>query len=63
MLLIFTIEQIKPHTILNVCGDVRAISIRKYNYFQAIENDLISSGKLVPDTTILKNLLESEELQ
>ena len=50
-------------TIVRDAEDVRAISNRKYNYFQAIENDLINSGKLVPDTTILKDLLESEELQ
>ena len=48
-------------TIVRDSEDVRAISNRKYNYFQAIENDLINSGKLVPDTTILKDLLESEE--
>ena len=50
-------------TIVRNSEDVRAISNRKYNYFQAIENDLINSGKMVPDTTILKDLLESEELQ
>ena len=50
-------------TIVRNSEDVRAISNRKYNYFQAIENDLINSGKMVPDTTILKNLLESEESQ
>ena len=50
-------------TIVRDSNDVRAISNRKYNYFQAIENDLINSGKMVPDTTILKDLLESEELQ
>jgi len=50
-------------TIVRDSEDVRAISNRKYNYFQAIENDLINSGKMVPDTTILKNLLESEESQ
>jgi general secretion pathway protein D len=50
-------------TIVRDSEDVRAISNRKYNYFQAIENDLIKSGKVVPDTTILKDLLESEELQ
>ena len=48
-------------TIVRDSEDVRAISNRKYNYFQAIENDLINSGKIVPDTTILKDLLESEE--
>ena len=50
-------------TIVRDSKDVRAISNRKYNYFQAIENDLINSGKMVPDTTILKDLLESDELQ
>ena len=50
-------------TIVRDSEDVRAISNRKYNYFQAIENDLINSGKTVPDITILKNLLESEESQ
>ncbi|HIO43027.1 MAG TPA: type II secretion system protein GspD, partial [Gammaproteobacteria bacterium] len=50
-------------TIVRDSDDVRAISNRKYNYFQAIENDLINSGKMVPDTTILKDLLESDELQ
>ena len=50
-------------TIVRNSEDVRAISNRKYNYFQAIENDLINSGKMVPDTTILKDLLESDELQ
>ena len=50
-------------TIVRNSEDVRAISNSKYNYFQAIENDLINSGKMVPDTTILKNLLESEESQ
>ena len=50
-------------TIIRDSNDVRAISNRKYNYFQAIENDLINSGKMVPDTTILKDLLESDELQ
>ena len=50
-------------TIVRDSNDVRAISNRKYNYFQAIENDLINSGKMVPDTTILKDLLESDELQ
>jgi len=50
-------------TIVRNSEDVRAISNRKYNYFQAIENDLINSGKMVPDITILKNLLESEESQ
>ena len=50
-------------TIVRNSEDVRAISNRKYNYFQAIENDLINSGKVVPDITILKNLLESEESQ
>ena len=50
-------------TIVRDSEDIRSISNRKYNYFQAIENDLINSGKLVPDTTLLKNLLESEELQ
>ena len=50
-------------TIVRNSDDVRAISNRKYNYFQAIENDLINSGKMVPDTTILKDLLESDELQ
>jgi len=50
-------------TIVRDSEDVRAISNRKYNYFQAIENDLINSGKMVPDTTILKDLLESEESQ
>ena len=50
-------------TIVRNSEDVRAISNRKYNYFQAIENDLINSGKTVPDITILKNLLESEESQ
>ena len=50
-------------TIVRNSEDVRAISNRKYNYFQAIENDLINSGKMVPDTTIVKDLLESEELQ
>lgn len=50
-------------TIVRNSEDVRAISNRKYNYFQAIENDLINSGKTVPDITIVKDLLESEELQ
>ncbi|HIN73301.1 MAG TPA: type II secretion system protein GspD [Gammaproteobacteria bacterium] len=50
-------------TIVRNSEDVRAISNRKYNYFQAIENDLINSGKMVPDITIVKDLLESEELQ
>ena len=50
-------------TIVRNSEDVRAISNRKYNYFQAIENDLINSGKMVPDITIVKELLESEELQ
>ena len=50
-------------TIVRDSNDVRAISNRKYNYFQAIENDLINSGKMVPDITIVKDLLESEELQ
>jgi len=50
-------------TIVRDSNDVRAISNRKYNYFQAIENDLINSGKMVTDTTILKDLLESDELQ
>ena len=50
-------------TIVRDSNDVRAISNRKYNYFQAIENDLINSGKMVPDSTILKDLLESDELQ
>jgi len=50
-------------TIVRDSEDVRAISNRKYNYFQAIENDLINSGKMVPDTTILKDLLETEESQ
>ena len=50
-------------TIVRDSEDVRAISNRKYNYFQAIENDLINSGKMVPDITIVKDLLESEELQ
>ena len=50
-------------TIVRNSEDVRAISNRKYNYFQAIENDLINSGKMVPDSTILKDLLESDELQ
>ena len=50
-------------TIVRDSDDVRAISNRKYNYFQAIENDLINSGKMVPDITIVKDLLESEELQ
>ena len=46
-------------TIVRSSEDVRSISNRKYNYFQAIENDLINSGKTVPDTAILKELLES----
>ena len=50
-------------TIVRNSEDVRAISNRKYNYFQAIENDLINSGKMVPDITIVKDLLESDELQ
>jgi general secretion pathway protein D len=50
-------------TIVRNSEDVRAISNRKYNYFQAIENDLINSGKMVPDITIVKDLFESEELQ
>ena len=50
-------------TIVRNSEDVRAISNRKYNYFQAIENDLINSGKMVPDITIVKDLLESEESQ
>ena len=50
-------------TIVRNSEDVRAISNRKYNYFLAIENDLINSGKMVPDITIVKDLLESEELQ
>lgn len=50
-------------TIVRDSNDVRAISNRKYNYFQAIENDLINSGKMVPDITIVKDLLESDELQ
>ena len=47
-------------TIVRNSEDVRAISNRKYNYFQAIENDLINSGKMVPDITIVKDLLESD---
>ena len=50
-------------TIVRNSEDVRARSNRKYNYFLAIENDLINSGKMVPDITIVKDLLESEELQ
>ncbi len=50
-------------TIVRNSEDVRAISNRKYNYFQAIENDLINSGKMVPDITIVKDLFESDELQ
>ena len=50
-------------TIVRDSNDVRAISNRKYNYFQAIENDLINSGKMVPDITIVEDLLELEELQ
>lgn len=46
-------------TIVRSSEDVRSISNRKYNYFQAIENDLINSGKTVPDMAILKELLES----
>jgi general secretion pathway protein D len=46
-------------TIVRSSEDVRSISNRKYNYFQAIENDLINSGKTVPDIAILKELLES----
>ena len=44
-------------TIVRDSEDVRSISNRKYNYFQAIEAELLQSGKLVPDTSILDELL------
>ena len=44
-------------TIVRDSEDVRSISNRKYNYFQAIEAELLESGKLVPDTSILDVLL------
>ena len=44
-------------TIVRDSEDVRSISNRKYNYFQAIEAELLESGKLVPDTSILDELL------
>ena len=46
-------------TIVRNSEDIRAISNQKYNYFQAIENDLLNSGKTFPDTAILKELLDS----
>ena len=44
-------------TIVRDSEDVRSISNRKYNYFQAIEAELLESGKLVPDTSLLDELL------
>ena len=46
-------------TIVRNSEDIRAISNQKYNYFQAIENDLLNRGKTFPDTAILKELLDS----
>jgi len=48
-------------TIVRDSDDIRSISNRKYNYFQAIENDLIEKGKMVPDTRILEELLEQKD--
>ena len=50
-------------TIVRNSEDIRAISNQKYNYFQAIENDLLNRGKTLPDTSILKELLDSENNQ
>ena len=50
-------------TIVRNSEDIRAISNQKYNYFQAIENDLLNRGKTLPDTAILKELLDSENNQ
>jgi len=51
---------LKP-TIVRDSDDIRSISNRKYNYFQAIENELIESGKMVPDTKIMEDLLEQKD--
>jgi len=48
-------------TIVRDSDDIRSISNRKYNYFQAIENELIEEGKIVPDTRILEDLLEQKD--
>mgnify|MGYP003312088763 FL=1 len=48
-------------TIVRDSDDIRSISNRKYNYFQAIENDLIEKGKMVPDMSILEELLEQKD--
>jgi len=48
-------------TIVRDSDDIRSISNRKYNYFQAIENDLIEKGKMVPDMSILEELLEKKD--
>ena len=48
-------------TIVRDSDDIRSISNRKYNYFQAIENDLIEKGKMVPDKRILEELLEQKD--
>ena len=48
-------------TIVRDSEDIRSISNRKYNYFQAIENDLIEKGKMVPDMSILEELLEQKD--
>ena len=48
-------------TIVRNSDDIRAISNRKYNYFQAIENELMEKGKMVPNTRILEDLLEQKD--
>ena len=48
-------------TIVRDSDDVRSISNWKYNYFKAIENELIQEGKMVPDKRILEELLEQKD--
>ncbi len=48
-------------TIVRNSDDIRSISNRKYNYFQAIENELMEKGKMVPNTRILEDLLEQKD--
>ncbi|MDG2061549.1 MAG: type II secretion system secretin GspD [SAR86 cluster bacterium] len=47
--------------IIRDTASLRAVSSRKYNYFQAIQNSLKKQGRITPELSIMQEVIESKD--
>jgi hypothetical protein len=48
-------------TIIRDIASVREVSNRKYNYFQAIQENLKNQGRITPDISIMQDMKELQD--